>query len=129
MVKQPESIRVRDPLRAHMILNNWSMKVIPGNATLEGLPDMIAGHPFYGIRHIEFKVIRNNKIKFTPAQIDDFKWMIDCKMKIWIICAESDLSESCNHLEKTRLYNKICGESNGHLMQIALASGNHRILF
>lgn len=67
---------------------DWFVKVIVGNATQFGLPDIFAAHPHFGSKWIEMK--KREKFSFTPAQQIEFPKLHSAGVGIWILFDSTD---------------------------------------
>jgi hypothetical protein len=62
---------------------DWFVKVIVGNATQFGLPDIFAAHVHFGQKWIEMK--KREKYSFTAAQQIEFPKLHAAGVGIWIL--------------------------------------------
>ncbi len=69
-------------------LRGWYVKIIPGNATISGLPDTYCFHPVYRQRWVEYK--NPLKYSFTKQQIINFPKMSSFGIGIWILTAATE---------------------------------------
>ncbi|GMU26169.1 MAG: hypothetical protein AMXMBFR16_10740 [Candidatus Uhrbacteria bacterium] len=61
----------------------WHIERLTGNAFQSGLPDLLAGHPKYGMRFIEVK--QEEGYRFTKQQKWKFPVLMDYGMGIWVL--------------------------------------------
>lgn len=82
--KYPEA-KIQKAIIEFMEARGWYCKVIPGNATISGMPDLYTFHPKYRQRWVECK--NPEKYAFTKQQIINFPEMSKFGVGIWILTA------------------------------------------
>lgn len=85
--KRPEDT-IRDEIRNFLMLRNWFVKIVHGNAFQEGFPDLFATHSVYGPRWIEVKL--HDKLRWEPSQIQDFPKFVANGAGIWVLTAATE---------------------------------------
>lgn len=123
---QPESVRVRNPIRHLMEQRGWICRLVPADTYHVAFPDMWACHKTAGERWIEFKVRRSASLSFTDAQEQWFPKLCDNGMRLWVLASEYDLRLNVNRLHLEQLYLKLYQEPNGKYIKTALATRNFR---
>lgn len=66
----------------------WHVERLIGNALQMGLPDLIVGHPKYGVRFLEVK--NSGEYNFTKAQKSKFPILDAYGFGIWIMTAATE---------------------------------------
>ncbi len=119
MSKQRESLLIADPMTAHARALGWHVENITASQFLKGIPDCVMGKNGLPQKWVEWKVIEEGgSIKFTKAQLDKFPKLIANGFKLWVICTpwNQPLHGPANWGLRDRLWRKIMGRPNGHLM-------------
>lgn len=123
-MKQQESIIIADPMNAHFrAMGWWVQNITPGYivedlkriSVMKGLPDAYIGKAGFLPRWVEYKVIRNKRIKFEGSQIKKFKEMHAAGIPVYILCSDHALEKDYRY--RMYLYDKVVKEKpNVHYM-------------
>lgn len=106
--KVPENVILRDPLISYLEKRGWFCKIWHSDAYQEGFPDFFCAKSGM-LRWVECKIIRNETISFTFAQLRDFENFIKNGQDIWFVCLreQHDLRLPKNEYMIEFLYKKI----------------------
>lgn len=115
--KQDETTWLAAPMAKHLILDGWTFvqNISCTDNAQKGLPDYFAAKPGRQI-WIEYKIVRNNSIKFEGSQKTKFKDMYNSGIQVYILCTRNDLSGKEGYRERMELLNKLRQPPNVHMM-------------
>jgi hypothetical protein len=85
----PEA-KIQTALETFLVLRQWFVRPLHGDASNYGWPDLYCCHKQYGQRWIEVKLPEMRGSKFTPAQLEWFPKLSGSGAGIWIMTAADE---------------------------------------